>query len=433
MRKNSAWSIQTLSYSRLKVHIVGCAIYWFRADLRLLDNPQFVKACLNSERLLPVFILPPQEQTPWGFDRVCKQRSAWLQQNLSDLRHSLHQRGSTLFVVEGEPSHVLPALCTAVGADTIYCETIAAPEEKHDILELQQAGLTVNSDWQSTMLDPKTLGMDAQELPDVFTNFRQVVEKRRLRYAEPVQKPQSIPPLPSNLPTQEPISELAIALFVNGGEFQALMHLEQYCERRLPDTYKDTRNALSQFDASSKFSPWLAVGSISARTIAKRIHIYEDRYGANDGTYWLWFELLWRDYFRFLMLKYGKRLFNPQGLSRRTPNMFNLEPFKQWSTGTTGIDLIDAGMRELAATGFLSNRMRQIVASHWIYAMNGNWQVGAAWFESCLIDYDVYSNQGNWLYIAGHGTDPRGGRAFNVAKQIAQYDADGSYRKRWFH
>jgi deoxyribodipyrimidine photo-lyase len=88
-------------------------------------------------------------------------------------------------------------------------------------------------------------------------------------------------------------------------------------------------------------------------------------------------------------------------------------------------------MRELAATGFLSNRMRQIVASHWVYAMNGNWQVGAAWFESCLIDYDVYSNQGNWLYVAGHGTDPRGGRAFNVAKQIAQYDADGSYRKRW--
>ena len=410
---------------------MGCSIYWFRADLRLLDNPQFVNACQHSQSLLPVFVLPQPEQTPWGFERASKQRALWLHQNLHDLQKSLEEKGSTLLVLEGEPKNVLPALCIEVGADVIYCEAIAAPEEQSDILELQRAGLTINTQWQSTMLDPKTLGIDVQELPDVFTNFRQVVEKRRLRYAEPVARPQSIPPLPSKLTKQDPISELTTPLFVNGGESQALTHLEQYCERRLPDSYKETRNALSQFDASSKFSPWLAVGSISARTIAKRIHRYEDRYGANDGSYWLWFELLWRDYFRFLMLKYGKRLFSPKGLSQRTPNTVDPELFTQWSTGTTGVDLIDAGMRELTATGFLSNRMRQIVASHWVYAMNGNWQVGAAWFESCLIDYDVYSNQGNWLYVAGHGTDPRGGRAFNVAKQIAQYDADGSYRKRW--
>jgi deoxyribodipyrimidine photo-lyase len=318
-----------------------------------------------------------------------------------------------------------------VGANTIYCEAIAAPEEQSDILELQKAGLTIYTLWQSTMLDPQTLGMDISDLPNVFTNFRQWVEKRRLKFAAPVTMPKVIPPLPSDLSQQKLIKESTVPLFVNGGESFALRHLEQYCERRLPDTYKETRNALSQFDTSSKLSPWLAVGSISARTLAKRIHSYEGQHGANDGTYWLWFELLWRDYFRFLMLKYGKRLFRPRGLSQRTPNTFDSERFTQWSTGTTGVDLIDAGMRELASTGFLSNRMRQIVASHWVYAMNGNWQVGAAWFESCLIDYDVYSNQGNWLYVAGHGTDPRGGRAFNIDKQIAQYDADGSYRKRW--
>jgi len=412
---------------------VGCSIYWFRADLRLLDNPQFVKACQNSQSLLPVFVLPQQEQTPWGFDRASKERFAWLQQNLSHLRNSLQEKGSTLLILEGKPSHILPALCAQLGTNTIYCEAIAALEEEHDVMELQRAGLTIHTHWQSTMLDPQTLGMQIDELPDVFTRFRQSVEKHRLRYAEPVATPQRIPPLPSGLPQQGPMKESAIALFVSGGESQALAHLEQYCNRRLPDHYKDTRNALSQFDASSKFSPWLAVGSISARTLAKRIHQYEEQYGANDGTYWLWFELLWRDYFRFLMLKYGKRLFGPKGLGQRTPNTFDPESFNQWTTGTTGVDLIDAGMRELASTGFLSNRMRQIVASHWIYAMNGNWQAGPAWFESRLIDYDVYSNQGNWLYVAGHGTDPRGGRAFNVAKQIVQYDADGSYRKRWLH
>jgi len=412
---------------------VGCSIYWFRADLRLLDNPQFVNACQHSESLLPVFVLPPQEQTPWGFDRVSKQRFAWLQQNLRELRKSLEEKGSTLFVLEGEPKNVLTALCEQVGANTVYCEAIAAPEEERDVLELQRAGLIINTRWQSTMLDPQTLGMDIDELPDVFTSFRQWVEKRRLKFAKPVAMPEVIPPPPSNVPQQDPTQESGIQLLVKGGESHALRHLEQYCERRLPDSYKETRNALSQFDASSKFSPWLAVGSISARTIAKRIHEYEEQYGASDGSYWLWFELLWRDYFRFLMLKYGKRLFSPSGLSQRIPNTFDPELFKQFTTGTTGVDLIDAGMRELAATGFLSNRMRQIVASHWVYAMNGNWQAGAAWFESCLIDYDVYSNQGNWLYVAGHGTDPRGGRAFNVAKQIAQYDPDGSYRKRWLN
>ncbi len=410
-----------------------CSIYWFRADLRLLDNPQFVNACQNSQNLLPIFILPPQEQTPWGFERISQGRLAWLHQNLRDLRNSLEEKGSTLFVLEGDPKNVLPTLYTEIGADALYCEVIAAPEEEQDVLELQRAGLNIHTQWQSTMLDPQTLGMDIGELPDVFTNFRQWVEKRRLKFTKPVTIPQTIPPLPSRLPPQDQIQESAVTLFVNGGESHALRHLEQYCERRLPDTYKETRNALSQFDASSKLSPWLAVGSISARTIAGRIHQYEEQYGANDGTYWLWFELLWRDYFRFLMLKYGKRLFRPMGLSQRAPNTFDPECFHQWSTGTTGVDLIDAGMRELAETGFLSNRMRQIVASHWIYAMSGNWQAGAAWFESCLIDYDVYSNQGNWLYIAGHGTDPRGGRAFNVAKQIAQYDADGSYRKRWLN
>jgi deoxyribodipyrimidine photo-lyase len=107
--------------------------------------------------------------------------------------------------------------------------------------------------------------------------------------------------------------------------------------------------------------------------------------------------------------------------------------FKQWTSGTTGVPLIDAGMRELSRSGFLSNRMRQILASYWIYDMRGDWRAGAAWFESQLIDYDVYSNQGNWLYIAGKGTDPRGGRPFNVAKQAKDHDCDGAYQRMWLN
>ena len=105
--------------------------------------------------------------------------------------------------------------------------------------------------------------------------------------------------------------------------------------------------------------------------------------------------------------------------------------FKSWAEGETGEPLIDAAMRELKLTGYLSNRLRQVVASYLIYDLDSDWQSGAAWFESQLIDYDVYSNQGNWLYIAGRGTDPRGGRAFNVKKQTQDHDPQGIYRGMW--
>jgi len=88
-------------------------------------------------------------------------------------------------------------------------------------------------------------------------------------------------------------------------------------------------------------------------------------------------------------------------------------------------------MRELQATGYLSNRLRQVVASYLVHELGGDWRAGAAWFEAQLVDYDVYNNQGNWLYIAGRGTDPRGGRRFNIQKQLSQYDAEGQYLRLW--
>jgi deoxyribodipyrimidine photo-lyase len=219
--------------------------------------------------------------------------------------------------------------------------------------------------------------------------------------------------------------------FFLGGATAAQAHLSQYLERRLPDSYKETRNQLIGRDYSSKFSAWLALGCISARDIAAQINEYENHFGANDGTYWLWFELLWRDYFRFIHFKYGQKLYRASGLTGVPVKPSYAPSLEQWRTGTTGTALVDAGMRELQQSGYLSNRMRQIVASYWIYDMKGDWRAGAAWFESQLIDYDVYSNQGNWLYLAGLGTDPRGGRRFNIAKQEQDHDPLGEYQRLW--
>lgn len=411
-------------------------IYWFRNDLRLDDNPAFLQACTQADCLLSVYIQTPSDEqdTAWDFRRVSKHRKVFLSETLQDLKSQLSILGSDLFELHGDVLDVMVKLKALTGSAVIYCEHIEAPEELEQVASLKKAGFEVQTIWQSSMLDPHALPFRLEVMPDVFTQFRQQIEKHQLRFTLPAQAPKNIPPLPifdaAPLALPGRSSEPGSKLF-QGGEKTAQAHIQQYFKRRLPDTYKQTRNQLIGMDCSSKFSPWLALGACSARSIAKQLSEYEGCYGANEGTYWLWFELLWRDYFRFLSFKYGKRLFHSKGLSQNPGNPFNSEQFLQWSSGNTGVALIDAGMRELQKTGYLSNRMRQIVASYWIYDMRGDWQAGAAWFESQLMDYDVYSNQGNWLYIAGKGTDPRGGRSFNVTKQTQDHDPDGAYRQMW--
>ncbi len=412
-------------------------LYWFRNDLRLADNPAFVKANATADSVLPIYIhQAPDIKTHYGFERVGNHRQLFLRQSLDSLRAQLQALGSDLREYVGEPEEVLSQLLQEVGVGAVYCEHIEAPEEIEQCRRVRQRGIALEEFWQSSMLDPHVLPFALGKMPDVFTQFREAVEREKLKFAQPISAPTSLAPMPVILQGQRLAQRAssihqATSLHYHGGEEAAQAHLDQYLERRLPDTYKQTRNQLIGMDYSSKFSPWLSLGCISARDIAARIAEYEERYGANEGTYWLWFELLWRDYFRFIHFKYGRQLYRSQGLGRTAVKPFNPSQFERWSNGMTGVDFLDAGMRELSQTGFLSNRMRQIVASYWIYELGGDWRAGAAWFESQLIDYDVYSNQGNWLYIAGLGTDPRGGRPFNIAKQARDHDPDGVYQRMW--
>ena len=410
-------------------------IYWFRNDLRLADNPAFTQACLNADHLLPVYVHDPKEQeTVYGFERQGPHRQAFLRASLDDLGSQLRAQGSDLLEFSGKSTEVLLHLLKDTSAKAIYCEQIEAPEEIEQVRILQEQGADVKEFWQSSMLDPQTFPFELEKMPDVFTAFRREVEKAQLKFAQPINAPKKIPSLPATLPHGSILPSRAQSVlhpYLLGGASHAQAHLKQYLERRLPDSYKETRNQLIGMDYSSKFSAWLALGCISARDIAAQLNEYENCHGANDGTYWLWFELLWRDYFRFIHFKYGQKLYRASGLTGTPVSPSYASSFEQWRTGNTGTELVDAGMRELHQSGYLSNRMRQIVASYWIYDMKGDWRAGAAWFESQLIDYDVYSNQGNWLYIAGRGTDPRGGRPFNIAKQTQDHDSQGIYRKLW--
>jgi deoxyribodipyrimidine photo-lyase len=159
---------------------------------------------------------------------------------------------------------------------------------------------------------------------------------------------------------------------------------------------------------------------------------YESEYGSNDSTYWLKFELLWREFFKWTERRYGNRIFQLSGLGNKSASdCFSPEIFQSWINGTTGDELTDAVMRELRATGYTSNRGRQNAASYLIHDLGQDWRSGAAWFERQLIDYDPASNYGNWGYIAGVGTDPRGGRKFNTIQQASNSDPDGAFRSFW--
>ena len=437
-------------------------IYWFRNDLRLEDNPALNAACASSAGLLVVYFnqLPNNQVTRWNVPRTSHHRRDFLVSALADLSAQLVARGSSLLVVEGSAERYLPLLAKEIGADTVYCEEIAAPEEQDEVSALRVAGLTVHCVWQSSLLELSALPFEPSTLPDVFTHFRTEVERNNVAVARPLSSPAKFPQLPdsfseiakkwsavsgseflssadqelSHSDKKLHDSRSSFPYFLpefSGGSSAGMAHLTNYFDRKLALSYKQTRNGLSGVDYSTKFSPWLASGALSARQIYHQLKLFEAEHGANDSTHWIWFELLWRDYFRFLHLKYGRQLYRGRGLTQQALPSHDTTRFEAWCRAETGEPLVDAGMAELAASGYLSNRLRQIVASYLICDLGCDWRAGAAWFESQLIDYDVYSNQGNWLYIAGRGTDPRNGRRFNIQKQVHDHDRDGTYRRLW--
>jgi len=420
------------------------ALYWFRNDLRLGDNPALSDACAQAKQLVLLYVVPEGERhaTRWGFERSGPHRRQFRDQALAGLARALSLQDRELLIASGDPVATVTRLAREIGAVDVFCEAIAAPEELAETAALRTAGFQVHQRWQSSLVEPADLPFAIEQMPRVFTRFREILETAgispRSPCSPPSAVPQGVPTALARCSTMDPPIALPVAASFpflkpefDGSEQAAMAHLERYFESSAPRDYKQTRNGLSGVDYSTKFSPWLAIGAVSARAVYAALRAHESRLGRNDSTYWIWFELLWRDFFRFASLQHGARLFRARGLSSLPPPRHDPAAFRQWCCGNTGHTLVDAGMRELAATGYLSNRLRQVVASYLVHELDCDWRAGAAWFESRLIDFDVYSNQGNWLYLAGRGADPRQGRRFNPDKQAKSYDPHGTYRSLW--
>lgn len=424
------------------------ALVWFKTDLRIHDNETLVKAISKSDQVIPVYCIDDSHftTTAYGFQKTGNFRAQFLLESLQDLDAQLRRLGSGLLVVKGNPAVEFPKLVQAYRVQKVYAKREVAYEENKTEKAVQSALFKLGCEFESistsTLYHAEDLPFSIKDIPEVFTNFRKKTEKDaeiRPPFATPTRiSSPKIPPLqlPSltDLGLERGILNNRAVLQFKGGETEALARLTHYFyDTQLLSTYKETRNGMVGADYSSKFSPWLALGCISPRYIYAQVLQYENQFGANESTYWLIFELLWRDYFRFMFKKHKTKYFLYEGIKTEKvlSKSLNEKLLSQWINGTTPSDFINANMIELKQTGFMSNRGRQNVASYFCNELQQDWRIGAAYFEQQLIDYDVSSNWGNWAYLAGVGNDPRGHRYFNIEKQAADYDKHREFRALW--
>ena len=315
-----------------------------------------------------------------------------------------------------------------------------------------------------------------KDLPDLFTSYRKMVEPLRECPRKVLPAPSKLPPLPDFVPEQATpfaaptsLDDTLAGLFkpldaqpdlpdppawpagattahpFTGGADAAHARVRHLLEGGHMTRYKDTRNGMLGADFSTKLSAWLALGCISARQVHESLLHFEDGRGdvgkgaqgygkgENKGTGWVRFELLWRDYMRLLARKHRQRLFRLTGFADDTRYAWASpardpaakEKWDRFAQGTTGMGLVDASQRELALTGYSSNRARQNVGSFLGRHLGLDWRLGAEWYESRLVDYDVASNWGNWQSVAISE------RVFNPVKQGFDYDKEGAYVKMW--
>ena len=424
------------------------AVLWFKTDLRLHDNETLVKAIAQSEKIVPVYCFDDShfETNSYGFKKTGHFRAQFLLESLQDLDKNLRELGSGLIILKGKPEIEIPKIVQQYKAQKVFAKREVTFEEKQtEILvqnELWKLQCEIETFSTSTLYHAQDLPFSMKDIPDVFTSFRKKTEqestvrgifKKPIQINSPVLPPMELPSLSSLGLTFSDIDSRAVIHF-KGGETAAQDRLDHYFfETHAISNYKETRNGMIGSDYSSKFSAWLAQGCISPRYIYHQLKEYEATFEANESTYWLVFELLWRDYFRFMMKKHQNSFFKKSGIQNKaiTVNQHNISQLQNWIDGKTGIDFIDANMRELQLTGFMSNRGRQNTASYFCNELQLDWRYGAAYFEQQLIDYDVSSNWGNWAYLAGVGNDPRGNRSFNIEKQAKDYDKNQLFRTLW--
>jgi deoxyribodipyrimidine photo-lyase len=423
------------------------SIVWFRNDLRTTDQKSLYEACQQNTKILGVYCFDPKhfEMTSYGFKKTEKYRAKFLIESVQQLSSNLENLNISLLVNFDSPKHVFEELAQEYKINSVFFQKEWTEEEKQVEDEVRSVlpEAEFMDHYDQFLFHPDDVPYDDfSQVPEVYTQFRKKCEKQS-QVREALEKPAKRPDdnlfkIDSEIPG---LNDLGLEEFevddrtafpFQGGEDEAWKRLQHYFwDTKKLQYYKKTRNGLLGKDYSSKFSAWLANGSISPVSIYHEVKKFEKEVKKNQDTYWLIFELIWRDYFKYISLKHGNTIFKLKGVSNRTLDWGNSDKaFSQWVNGNTPEPFVNANMIEIRETGFMSNRGRQNVNSYWAKEWKQDWRIGAAYFEAMLVDYDVHSNWGNWMYNSGVGNDPRD-RKFNIKSQADRYDANGKYQRTW--
>ena len=421
-------------------------LVWFRSNLRVEDNTSLSKAIRDSSRVIGYINIDPTifELSDYGFKKTEKFRTKFLLESIQDLKKQLNDINISLIITNQDFETSINSIIEKYNVRSIYMQKEWTRDE---LAEEKQIPKHINliKDFDQFLYSPESVKEIYENIPRGFSNFRKKCEKYLnisypLQIPKPLDKKNNIDDVYS-IPTLNDLGFEEFRVHKNsvfkflGGETSAKERVYEYFfETKRISKYKLTRNGLLGKDYSSKLSSWLANGSISVRYVYMQIKKYEEEIEKNESTYWLFFELIWRDFFKYVSMQHKDKFFSKSGIYGNSKDWSNnKELINRWINGETNEPFVNANMKELSQTGFMSNRGRQNVANYLTKELKIDWRIGAEYFESLLIDYDVHSNYGNWLYNAGIGNDSMPFRKFNPKLQSERYDPNKEYEKLWLN
>ena len=429
--------------------LLDVSLVWYRNDLRVKDHIGLTKAIDSNRQVVAYYNFNPElfKLSNWGFKRTDRFRSKFLIESVIELQKELKKLNISLIIDNRSDERNLLEIIKKLNVKEIFVQrewTRDEVNEENKIFDKFNSNIKVNYSFDQFLYHPNDLKKKIDDIPNVFTLFRKKCEKdlkvrtlkdnpRKLESKNRLPMEYKIPSL-NQLGFKDFNVDKRSSFPFKGGTKSGIERVNNYFwETKKLSFYKNTRNGLIGIDYSSKLSSWLANGSLSPKMIYWEIKKYENQVIRNQSTYWLVFELIWRDYFKYVSMKYRDKIFNIKGILNRKYNWNNSKnDVSDWVNGKTKESFVNSNMLELKNTGWMSNRGRQNVASYFSKELKLDWRIGAAYFESMLIDYDVHSNYGNWMYVSGVGNDPRD-RKFNVKWQSEKYDPNMKYQNLWLN
>jgi deoxyribodipyrimidine photo-lyase len=417
-------------------------VLWFRRDLRLADNPALLAAAESGAPIVPAFVWSPDDDGAWPAGAASR---AYLTRSLAALDADLRTRHSRLIVRQGRSAEVLPRLAAELRATVVYAnrrhEPAAAAADERVARRLGSLGIPFRQSEAALLSDPAALRTRSGGPFQIFTPFwRSCLAHLRVPAPRPAPRgwvsprrwPKSLPIEDLALAPAHPWAERMLSHWTPG-EAGAVARLRRFCAGAL-SSYPTGRD-LPGVDGVSRLSPHLHAGEIGPRQIWHALMDWQNlSLDGEVGTAEVFLRQLgWREFAHHILHHFPASDTQPlRQAFRKLPWSGSRAGLRAWRRGRTGYPLVDAGMRELLATGFMHNRVRMVTASFLVKHLLVPWQEGARWFWDTLLDADLAQNSFNWQWSAGCGADAVPYfRIFNPTTQAERYDRDGAYLRHW--